>query len=160
MGWNFEFWLVLEWHTLDVLYIDCRQQHQPRDDVGHRPEQGVHFRGQCSRRVLRPLVPGPVALDAEAHGAHPATIRLLAGVGPLVPGNVALVADPPEKNGTPRSPGLDLGIPPLPVGGTLACDCIIARVLSVPHPRSPTFSIICFGHFEQAYRSSPAARRM
>ena len=43
----------------------------------------------------------------------------LAGVGPLVPGNVALVGEPFEnKFETPRLPGLGLDFPPLPIGGT------------------------------------------
>ena len=73
-------------------------------------------------------------------GHNRASVRLLARVGPLVRGNVALLAEPPEKNGTPRSPGPSLDFPPLPVGGTyrawglLYSTCAISHSTSTPCP--------------------------
>ena len=50
-----------------------------------------------------PLVPQNGALLAEAHWAHGASVGLLPGVGPLVPRNVALDGKPASKS-TPQYP--------------------------------------------------------
>ena len=53
----------------------------------------VPFIGASSRCGL--LLPRSIGLVAEAYGAHRASVRLLARVGPLMRGNGALVAEPP-----------------------------------------------------------------
>ena len=75
---------------------------------------------------------GDVAALDELLGTHRTTIRLFAGVEtwPL-PLNRLI-----KNNGTPRSPGPGLGLPPLPVGGTYRAWGLLRSACSTSHSTS------------------------